>query len=96
MSLAISDDAKKLAVGDDCGKIFVLLNFMPSASDDDPAQLVIQSLPHWHHSAVSSLQFESSSLLMSGGKESVLVQWNLDTDSKSFTSRLGNGEIKNL
>ena len=83
-------------MGDDFGKIYVLYNFMPSQLDNDPAQLVIQSLPHWHHSAVNSLKFASTSLLLSAGKESVLVQWNLDSQEKSFVSRLGNGEITNL
>ena len=33
---------------------------------------------------------------MSGGKESVLVQWSLDRNDKTFVSRLGKGEIVNL
>ena len=85
-----------MAIADDFGKIYVLYNFMPSQLENDPAQLVIQSLTHWHHSAVNSLRFSSPSLLLSAGKESVLVQWNLDTQEKSFVSRLGNGEIMNL
>lgn len=33
---------------------------------------------------------------MSGGIESVVVQWNLDTQDKNFVSRLGNGEIQSI
>jgi hypothetical protein len=41
-------------------------------------RLVIQSLPQWHSQAVSSLKFQSENMLLSGGKEAVLVQWNLE------------------
>jgi hypothetical protein len=34
--------------------------------------------------------------LLSGGNESVLVQWNLDKQDKTFISRLGSGKITNL
>ena len=44
VSLDISQDGKKLAVGDEVGKIYVLYNYM----DNEKSQLVIQSLPHWH------------------------------------------------
>jgi hypothetical protein len=57
--------------------------------------LVIQSLQHWHSNAVNCLKFKDNTLL-SAGKESVLVQWHLDRQEKSFVSRLGNGEITNV
>lgn len=60
------------------------------------ARLLIQSLPHWHAHGVSTLRFISPTLLVSGGRESVLVQWNLDRNDKTFISRLGKGEIVNL
>ncbi|KAM4608467.1 WD repeat-containing protein 75 isoform 2-T2 [Polymixia lowei] len=45
---------------------------------------------HWHHNAISSLHFtpEGTSLL-SGGIESVLVQWQYGQETKSFLPRLG-------
>ena len=43
-SLAISHDGKKIAVGDEAGKIYLLYNFMPDQSSKQ-AKLVIQSLP---------------------------------------------------
>jgi hypothetical protein len=42
VSLDISQDGKKLAVGDECGKIYILYNFM---STQDGAKLIIQTLP---------------------------------------------------
>jgi len=81
-----------MAVGDECGKIYVLYNFMASSQ----AKLVVQSLPHWHASSVNCLSFTDSNSLVSAGKESVLVRWNLDTQDKTFISRLGQGEIMQL
>lgn len=92
-SVALSEDGKILAVGDNFGKIFVMYNFMDSKSQ---ARLIIQSLAQWHSESVNCLKFVSPTLLLSGGKESVLVQWNLDKQDKTFVSRLGSGEIKNL
>jgi hypothetical protein len=53
VSLDISEDGKKLAVGDEFGKIYVLYNFMQGSS----AKLVIQSLPQWHAHSVNALKF---------------------------------------
>ena len=89
-TIDLSPDGKVLAVADEFGKIFVLYNFMDNSGG---ARLLIQSLPHWHAHGVSSLKFISPTLLVSGGKESVLVQWNLDRNDKTFISRLGMGEI---
>jgi len=68
---------------------------MPDQSSNQ-AKLVIQSLPQWHAHAVNSLRFTSDGFLLSAGKESVLVQWHLERQDKTFISRLGNGEITNL
>lgn len=35
-------------------------------------------------------------MLLSAGRESVLVQWNLATDDKTFVSRLGGAPITSL
>lgn len=81
-SLALSDDGKSLAAGDEYGKVFVLHNFMKSDGDSSRVNIVIQSLPHWHANAVSCLKFVgsgASKMLLSAGHESVLVQWNLTT-----------------
>ncbi|KAM7380883.1 hypothetical protein PAMP_004153 [Pampus punctatissimus] len=46
---------------------------------------------HWHHSAVSSLRFTPEGTnLLSGGVESVLVQWRYNQESqRDFLPRLG-------
>ena len=92
VSLDLSHDAKKLAVGDDFGKIYILYNFMHGSQ----AKIVIQSLPQWHAHSVNALKFTESDFLLSAGKESVLVQWNLEKQDKTFISRLGRGEIITL
>lgn len=99
VSLALSSDGRKLAAGDDFGKIYVLYNFMAPVSSDDHSQakMVIQSLPQWHSHSVNSLQFtQDDAFLLSAGKESVLVQWHLEKQDKSFVSRLGGGEIMSV
>jgi len=58
VSIALSSDSKKLAVGDEFGKIYVLYNFM--ASKDPHNKLVIQSLPQWHSQSVNCLKFTQS------------------------------------
>ena len=75
VSLDLSHDGKKLAVGDECGKIYILYNFMQT---DSFAKLIIQSLPQWHAHSVNSLRFTEDGFLLSAGQESVLVQWNLE------------------
>ncbi|THV07517.1 WD40 repeat-like protein [Dendrothele bispora CBS 962.96] len=45
---------------------------------------------HWHAHAVSSLAFTSNgAYLLSGGEESVLVVWQLQTGRKEFVPRVG-------
>eukprot|EP00122_Pirum_gemmata_P010733 Pgem_evm1s9934 len=51
---------------------------------------------HWHSHAVESIAFTSDGeYLISGGMESVLVIWQLQTGNKNFLPRLG-GEILSL
>lgn len=42
------------------------------------------------------MKFSPEGYLLTAGKESVLVQWNLEKQDKTFISRLGSGEITNL
>ena len=45
---------------------------------------------HWHAHAVSSLAFtRNGAYLLSGGEESVLVVWQLETSKKEFIPRIG-------
>lgn len=69
-----------IAVGDDFGKIYIIHN---------TKQLIVQTL-HWHAHRVNALRFIAGSpYLLSGGEEAVIVQWHLETQSKTFISRLG-------
>ncbi|KAJ5079056.1 wd repeat-containing protein [Anaeramoeba ignava] len=52
---------------------------------------------HWHAHDVSSLMFtEDGKYLLSGGEESVLVIWQLETGKKNFIPRIGTSGIKYL
>jgi NET1-associated nuclear protein 1 (U3 small nucleolar RNA-associated protein 17) len=45
---------------------------------------------HWHSHAVGSLKFSSDGdYLISGGKEAVLVIWQLESGEKKYLPRLG-------
>jgi len=80
----LNAEGKSLAVGDDAGKIFLITNMSQLSSN-----FVIQTL-HWHANGVSSLRFiPGTPFLVSGGSESVLVQWHLQKQTKTFVSRLG-------
>lgn len=48
------------------------------------------TLLHWHAHAISSLTFTANgAYLLSGGEESVLVIWQVQTGKKEFVPRLG-------
>lgn len=48
------------------------------------------SVMHWHAHPVASLDFtKNGAMLLSGGEEGVLVQWQLATGNKDFVPRLG-------
>ncbi|XP_068641627.1 uncharacterized protein [Aristolochia californica] len=60
----------------------------PGVRGDDDADSC--STWHWHPSEVKFLHFSTDgAYLYSGGKEGVLVVWQLDTGSKKFLPRLG-------
>ena len=66
-ALAVSDDGLSVAAGDEAGKIYYVTNPKGSAS------LIVQTF-HWHASSVNWLAFmRNAPLLMSGGREAVLV-----------------------
>ena len=92
-SIALSPDGSLIAIGDQYGKIFVVRKAKREAyggeemEDDESGQtyFYMQSLSHWHSNAVSCLQFVphgATYSLISAGRESVLVQWNLSTNEK--------------
>nr|KYP57483.1 WD repeat-containing protein 75 [Cajanus cajan] len=60
----------------------------PGVRENDDAESC--STWHWHPSGVRLLSFSSDgAYLYSGGKEGVLVLWQLDTGKKNFLPRIG-------
>ncbi|CAJ2649782.1 unnamed protein product [Trifolium pratense] len=60
----------------------------PGVRQNDDAESC--STWHWHSSGVNLLSFSSDGVyLYSGGKEGVLVFWQLDTGKKKFLPRIG-------
>ncbi|XP_019442367.1 PREDICTED: WD repeat-containing protein 75-like [Lupinus angustifolius] len=60
----------------------------PGVRENDDAESC--STWHWHSSGVKLLSFSSDgAYLYSGGKEGVLVLWQLDTGNKKFLPRIG-------
>lgn len=74
-----------LAVGDRSGKITHIANYKSTDTKEH-----IRSIHHWHHLPVRCLTFMADgSYLLSGGEESVMVIWQLDTGHKQFLPRMG-------
>ncbi len=83
-SLANDSDALQVAFGDVNGAIFVF----PYECVASGFNLRKGQKLHWHSSAVSCLLFSGGNQLISGGKEAVLVTWNLSTGANNFIPRL--------
>lgn len=80
-----------LAIGDKSGRITHIANYKSIDEKD-----YIRSTHHWHHLPVRCLTFMADgAYLLSGGEESVVVIWQLDTGHKQFLPRLG-GSIASI
>ena len=76
-----------LVVGNEDGQIH-LYDDISSVSGQTP-QLPPPRILHWHREAVSSVKFsQDGSYLISGGKETVLVLWQLQTSKEQFLPHL--------
>ncbi|KAA8916259.1 hypothetical protein TRICI_001541 [Trichomonascus ciferrii] len=90
LSLAVSDDGL-VAVGSTTGVVDLYYECF-TATESEPAMRALK----WHVDSVLTLSFSlDGDYLLSGGKEKVLVFWQLDTDNTQFLPRLG-GEVRNI
>ena len=86
--VAVSPCSPILAYGCTSGRIFIWHNFI--SGNENITRL------HWHSHSVLSLAFNcEATYLMSGGEESVLVVWQIDTLKRQFRPRIG-GEIRGI
>ncbi|KAK6338887.1 hypothetical protein TWF696_009692 [Orbilia brochopaga] len=83
-----------VAIGDNTGRIFIYHDLLAPASS--PAQNVVKSKLHWHRSAVGCIKYsKDGTYLISGGRETVLVLWQLATSSQQHLPNLG-ASIKSI
>ncbi|GAA5991924.1 hypothetical protein JCM10908_002273 [Rhodotorula pacifica] len=108
-SLAFHPTENVFATGNEKGQIRVWYNVLPrpasSSGDDDEAMqegegeggaATTTSTLHWHAHAVTSLAFTpNGAYLLSGGREAVLVLWQLHSGHQEYVPRLG-AEIETI
>lgn len=92
-----------VAVGDVRGAIFIhddlLSNLMLAESGPIEGQPVVNLMPrklHWHRKTVQSVKWSrDSNYLISGGSETVMVLWQLDTGKHQFLPNM-TAAIRNI
>ncbi|KXT03073.1 hypothetical protein AC579_2659 [Pseudocercospora musae] len=78
-----------LAVGNADGKIHVYSDLASLFGNPHNAALPAPRTLHWHREAVSTVKFSrDGNYLISGGKETVMVIWQLETGHKQFLPHL--------
>ncbi|KAK4956304.1 NET1-associated nuclear protein 1 [Elasticomyces elasticus] len=71
------------------GEIYLYDDITSVFAQQDQASLPAPRILHWHREAVSAMKFSlDGSYLVSGGKETVLVLWQLETGKKQFLPHL--------
>ncbi|KAF9351527.1 WD repeat-containing protein 75 [Mortierella sp. NVP85] len=89
-SLAFHPTEGCIATGDERGRITLWYCFGKNV------ERPVTTTMHWHAHKVAAMSFTSDgTYLLSGGEESVLVLWQLQTGHKQFLPRLGS-EIKHI
>ncbi|OQO07969.1 hypothetical protein B0A48_06762 [Cryoendolithus antarcticus] len=79
----------RVAVGLNDGQILLYDNMSSLFSSQQDAEQLIPRRLHWHREAVNSVKFSADgNYLISGGKETVLVLWQLETGKKQFLPHL--------
>ncbi|GAB1742887.1 hypothetical protein NU219Hw_g8591t1 [Hortaea werneckii] len=78
-----------LAVGNAEGQIYLYPDILPLFAQKGQASLPSPRVLHWHRSAPSTITFsQDGNYLISGGKETVLVLWQLETGKKQYLPHL--------
>ncbi|KAK4893889.1 NET1-associated nuclear protein 1 [Elasticomyces elasticus] len=71
------------------GEIYLYDDITSVFAQQGQASLPAPRILHWHREAVSAMKFSlDGSYLISGGKETVLVLWQLETGKKQFLPHL--------
>lgn len=82
--LKFNPERPVVSIGDRAGRITQITNY--HLEDEH----IVKSILHWHHLPVRCLSYMADgSYLLSGGEETVLVIWQLDTGHKQFLPHLG-------
>ena len=78
-----------LAIGNSSGQIHLYDDISTILGRTGKPQLPPPRILHWHREAVSSVKFsQDGNYLISGGKETVLVLWQLSTAKKQYLPHL--------
>ncbi|KAK6520236.1 hypothetical protein TWF506_000514 [Arthrobotrys conoides] len=81
-----------VAVGHNTGQIFVYHDVLNSNS----STRIVKSKLHWHRTGVGCIKYsKDGTYLISGGRETVLVLWQLSTTSRQTLPNLG-ADIKTI
>nr|OQO24528.1 hypothetical protein B0A51_06145 [Rachicladosporium sp. CCFEE 5018] len=79
----------RVAIGLSDGQILLYDNMSSLFFSQQDAEQLIPRKLHWHREAVNSVKFSADgNYLISGGKETVLVLWQLETGKKQFLPHL--------
>ncbi|KJE98056.1 hypothetical protein CAOG_08091 [Capsaspora owczarzaki ATCC 30864] len=88
--VAIHPTEAYIATGDSRGEIVLWYLQSESMQQQGASRTPATSVMHWHANAVAHMCFSSDGVyLISGGLESVLVMWQLQTGHRQYLPRLG-------